>query len=142
MSKRKSDDLCMLGEKSHVSQRGIVELLADIKKNRIPDAVSRSTQYMARKKMVSIETPYGPLVQQMIMKRAGKPDVTIGFQNPLAFLHYNAENSDRYAELLQDALAKHPSSPASRWRIVLYQDGVDPGDGLQKEKSRHSVVFY
>ena len=92
--------------------------------------------------MVSIETPYGPLVQQMIMERAGKPDVTIGFQNPLAFLHYNAEHSDRYAELLQDALAKHPSSPASLWRIVLYQDGVDPGDGLQKEKSRHSVVFY
>ena len=142
MSKRTGEALCSLGKASHVSQRGITQLLNDINKHGIPDAHSRASQYRARKDLVSTETPYGPLVQHMTMKRAGKPDVTIGFQNPLAFVHYNAEHSDRYAEMLLNALADHPSSPSSLWRIVLYQDGVDPGDGLAKNKSRHSVVFY
>ena len=40
------------------------------------------------------------------------------------------------------ALDTTPSSPNNLWSIILYQDGVDPGDGLTKEKRRHCAVFY
>ena len=66
----------------------------------------------------------------------------VGFQNPMAFVHYHCEQSPNYAALVQDALVKHPCQLGIPWTIILYEDGVDPGDGLAKNKSRHSVVFY
>ena len=36
-------------------------------------------------------------------------------------------------------LTEHGEEPLT---IVLYQDGVDPGDGLVKDKARHSICFY
>ena len=98
--------------------------------------------YRARKELCYTNTPYGPLIRQVTLNRIGKPDVNVGFQNPMAFLHYQCENSDHFAAIMRDAIQVHPPTPSTPWSIILYQDGVDPGDGLAKNKSRHSVVFY
>ena len=39
-------------------------------------------------------------------------------------------------------MLEKPSLPSKPWTIILYQDGVDPGDTAVKEKSRHSIIFY
>ena len=64
------------------------------------------------------------------------------FQNPFAYLHHCCEHSQSYAAVVQKAVDAHPPSASSPWHIILYQDGVDPSDGLAKNKSRHLVVFY
>ena len=51
-------------------------------------------------------------------------------------------HSADFAKLMQAGLRKYPCSPSSPWRLILYQDGVDPSDGLAKNHSRKSAVYY
>ena len=93
--------------------------------------------------MVNQETPYGPLITKFSLPNAqGGDDIDIGLQNPMAMLWYVTKHSDDFAELMASTLASCPPGPSNPWRIILYQDGVDPSDGLSKQHSRKSFVFY
>lgn len=120
-----SHALVSLGKSAFVSKSGIDKLLATVKDTGLPDAFSRSSQYRARKQVCNTETRFGKLVVQ-------DPATGLAFQNPLAFLAYHAEHSPHYADIVKNALLVHPCGPATPWTIVLYQDGVDPSDGLAK----------
>ncbi len=134
--------LMSLGRASFVSKSGIAKLLKDVEDNGIPDTYDRSAQYRARKDICNTETPYGRLVENVVCQGTNGKDFPIPFQNPLAFIAYHAENSPHYAEILERALAKKPCTPSTPWKVILYQDGVDPSDGLAKNHSRKSCVFY
>ena len=137
-SAESSFDLMGLGRASFVSKSGIAGLLSAVKKDGIPSSFDRRTQYRARKRVASTETPYGKLVDTLPL-----PDgETIAVQNPLAFLWYNCQKSPDYAEMIRQSLERSPSSPASPWNLILYQDGVDPSDGLSNNHSRKSCVWY
>ena len=56
-------------------------------------------------------------------------------------LYYLAADSDDYCEVLEAALQAHPPSPSRPWRLVLYQDGIDPSDGLAKHHTRKACAF-
>ena len=144
-TKRKApnyDKLRSLGKESHVAQSGLSKLIRSIKKDGMPEASSRATQDRARKDLCGTETRYGPLINYIEVPMPGKTPITMGFQNPFAFLDHVCEHPENYAKIMQDGLRRHPCTPSNPWTIVLYQDGVDPGDGLAKNKSRHSIVFY
>jgi hypothetical protein len=155
MSKRKADGhgasssstsgperLISLRATSFASQSALNSILADVKSGGAPDSFSRASQYRARKDLCHTETPYGKLVTQRTLEvTRGKP-ITVAFLNPFAFIHYCCERSKNYSVIMLNALDRNPSSPSNPWHIVLYQDGVDPGDGLAKNKSRHEFVFY
>ena len=55
-------------------------------------------------------------------------------------------NDERYTQrdLRPDETrrCRNPCSAQSPWRIIIYQDGVDPSDGLAANHSRKSCVFY
>ena len=134
--------LTSLGKRSYISQSGIATLLDTVQKDGLPEASSRSTQYRARKHVCGTETPYGKLVHEVeLVDRKGKL-TNISMQNPLAMLYYNANNSIDFAAITQNALRAHPCDPSHKWNIVIYQDGVNPSDGLSKNQSRKSCVFY
>ena len=149
MAKRKSEDthgrhkqLTALGKDAHVSQQGIWRLLGAVEEQGLPEAYSRATQYRARRSVCQTSTPYGNLVvQRPVVLKAGGSEL-IAIQNPLAMLHNIVETSAAYSSLLKARLLEKPCTPASPWNIVLYQDGVDPSDGLAKNHSRKCVVFY
>jgi hypothetical protein len=63
-------------------------------------------------------------------------------QNPFAWLQHNCMHSKDFAKIMQTALNTYPCLPASPWRLIIYQDGVDPSDGLAKNHSRKSAVYY
>jgi hypothetical protein len=145
MSKRKADrafELISLGRSSYASHSAISQLLADIDAGGLPETYSRMAQYRARKEVCATVTEYGSLVTsvQVPLSKGGHADVA--FQNPLAFLQYNCLHSEHYARVVQQALAAQPPSPARPWKLILYEDGVDPSDGLSKNHSRKSGVFY
>ena len=79
---------------------------------------------------------YGPLVVKREMALASGGTTTGAFQNPLAMFQYHCKHSAHYSNVVKDASAKYPCTPASPWRIILYQDGVDPSDGLAKNHSQ------
>ena len=141
-TRTKHERLCELGKESFVSQSGLSKLMTSIRDSGLPESFSRSSQYRARKDMCYTMTPYGPLLHKVELKQRSKPNVVVGFQNPMAFMSYSCEHSDMFARIMGDALRASFPTPAAPWTIILYQDGVDPGDGLVKNKSRHSVVFH
>ena len=126
--------LVSLGKSSFVSQSGIAKLLAEVKKDDLPEAFSRTSQYRARKHVCQTQTPYGKLVESA--------EDGIPFQNPLAFLYYHYHNCPHYAHVVNTALQQFPCTAVTPWRLIIYQDGVNPGDGLALNHSRKTVVFY
>ena len=143
-------DLLSLGRASYVSQSGITSLLKSIEKEGLPEAFSRKTQYRQRKAKCALETnALGPLVVQQSFTVAHKIDgkevkscVSVGMQNPLAFLYYHCMNSPHFTMLVREGLARKPCSPSDPWRIALYLDGVNPSDGLTKSATRKFTIYY
>ena len=141
-TRNKYERLNALSRASFVSQSALRNMLGSVKSDGLPESFSRGSQHRARKEVCHTETYYGPLVTERNLNITSGQPLTVGFQNPLAWVHYHCEHSPNYASIVQQALEKHPCTLVSPWTIILYQDGVDPGDGLAKNKSRHSVVFY
>ena len=55
--------------------------------------------------------------------------------NPAPYIKIACDESIVYASAVLRALSSNPSGPNDLWSIILYQDGVDPGDRLTKEKT-------
>ena len=108
----------------------------------LPESFSRSTQYRARKKLCGMECNSGPQVLKEKIALSGGKEHTIAFQNPFAFIHYHGGKSKDYAMIMRAAIARKPPSHSDPWRLIIYQDGVNPSDGLAKNLSRKSCVFY
>ena len=131
-----------LKAKSFATASALASILSSVSEEGLPDAFSRASQYRARKDLCETSNYYGQLTTTQTLQLQGGKDITVGFQNPFAFLHHCCEHSQSYAAIVQNAVDEHPPSLSSPWHIILYQDGVDPSDGLAKNKSRHLVVFY
>jgi hypothetical protein len=138
----KVEDLMSLGRASYASKSAIAGLCAHIRKHGVPDASDRRAQFRARKHMCQTATPYGNMVVELPVAFTDGRSAKLGFQNPLAFFHHHCSGSSHYAKIVSGAMRRSPCSPASPWNIIMYQDGVDPSDGLAKNHSRKSVVFY
>ena len=131
-----------LGRESFVSKSGIANLLNTVKKEGLPPTFDRSAQFRARKQLCQTMTPYGKLVVSLPVVFPDGKAGDIACQNPLAFLYYNCQKSPHYAEIVRESLARHPCGPATPWELIIYQDGVDPSDGLSSNHSRKSCVWY
>lgn len=119
----------------------MANILKDIEQHGIPKGFSRASQYRTRKAI--LEDASLLEVQSFDVKIKDKViTYKVSFLRPCAYLQYLCKHSTVYAEVILRALETTPSSPTNPWTIILYQDGVDPGDGLTKEKSRHCAVFY
>ena len=135
--------LAMLGRSSYVTKSGIEGLLKSVGDEGIPDASSRRSQYRARKELVcERSTPYGPLVEEKMIHMIDGAEYTVGFQNPQAFLFFACKVSGQFASIMRHAHAVYPSSRERPWNLLLYQDGIDPSDGLAKNHSRKCQAFY
>lgn len=129
--------LARLGRESYVSQAGIASLMRTVRDEGIPEFTSRATQYRARKAMTA------DLLKDIALSRHdGGEDVIVTLQDPLTMLAHMAERSEHFAHVLRETASKHPCTSNEPWHIVIYQDGVDPSDGLAKNHSRRCAVFY
>jgi hypothetical protein len=149
MVKRKAGEhdrafhLASLGRASYASKSAIDGLLADIDKHGMPETYDRRAQYRARKEICrQREGDYGPLVVDTQLPLKGGKTQKFSIQNPFAWLQHNCLHSTHFAKIMQAALSKYPCSPSSPWRLILYQDGVDPSDSVGKKHSRKSAVYY
>ena len=145
MPKRKAADaasLCSLGRRSYVSKRGISALADAFTADGVPAAHSRASQYRARKAICETETPYGRLVQPLELICTDGRTTEVAVQSPLAMLYHTAGESKTFADLLRATVVAHPPVSSKPWHLIVYQDGVDPSDGLSVNHSRKSNVFY
>lgn len=131
-----------LGKESFASKRAISKLCENLKDEGIPECTSRKALFNARKGLCATKTPYGLLVETVPAPTKRQPHLKIGLQNPLSMLFYAALMSPTYSTLLRATMEAKPCKPESPWSLILYQDGVDPSDGLAKNHSRKGHVFY
>lgn len=128
---------------ARVSKAGLGRLCKTMERDGVPTHYSRATQYRARKALCGQDSPFGKLVYQIPLRQKKKyvrlGALNIPIQSPQAAVWHAARNSECISEFLS---AAPPSSMDSPWRIILYQDGVDPSDGLAKNHSRKTNAFY
>ena len=99
--------------------------------------ISATSQFRARKSLAGTLTPYGPLVEEVNVDK-----VNMGISNPLAAMWWSCKHSSSYANIVFETMRSRPPTVSQPWNLIFYQDGVDPGDGLAKSKSRKSAVYY
>ena len=139
----RSFELATLGRVSYASKSAIEKLLAHVDKRGLPETYDRGAQYRARKEVCRKQDgEYGPPVADVQAPLQNGMYQRYSLTNIFAWLQHNCLNSPHYGKIVQDALEKYPCTPASPWRLILYQDGVDPSDGLAKNHSRKSAVYY
>ena len=133
--------------KHYISQTALASILEDIAKNDLPTAVSRRSQYTARKNATNIVTPYGRVIDELALplttKQPRGPDIESTFilpvLSPAPMLHLFAEESTPFSELLRDTYARKGCSQEHPWRFVLYADEVSPTNPLVAGQDRRKV---
>ena len=113
----------------------------------LPAACSRSTVARARDATAMIQTPYGPLHQNITLM--SKPDedsaeeeLQIEVQHPMAMLSHCCSTSEALSGLVQRTAAADPVSPEAPWTMVLYLDEVLPGQALAYTHERKMWAVY
>jgi hypothetical protein len=93
---------------------------------------------------VKTNTPYGPLHQTISIdaEEIGAAPIAVEIQHPFAIFWYVCNVSIAFTEMLKRTAAACPCSPAAPWRILLYSDGVDPGNQLAYRHSRKMDAVY
>ena len=126
-----------LRHSKYVTQRALKNVVDSIREDGLLYHSSRVAQWRARKSIARVETPYGQLVEEYTHE-----GISYGVSPPLAAMWYHAKHSKAYSDVIQDSLRRAPNSASSPWNVVLYQDGVDPSDGLAKLHTRKSAVYH
>ena len=101
-----------LHREKYVTQNALARVVRQIRERGLPPASSPSTQRRARQQLCGDRTPYGCVVQEFEVQRAGAeaPEL-IAIQHPCAMMWVLAKESPRFRALLRNCLAREPSTP-------------------------------
>jgi len=133
MAKRKADAIIDFSNGPHISHRALETVLLKAHREGIPEAVSRTTQWRARK-ADNILTPHGRLLEEIVVNTT-KGDAKICTQNPAAMFYF-ACTTPGFRRLMRETIAKNPIP----WHIVYYNDevGVSPlGNDTRKSEATY-----
>ena len=87
--KKLSDLEAMRRRLPHVSQRGLVSTLKDIKTHGLPELDSTKDLRAAREMLMNEGTPYGPISVEKEVPTTGGGRTRIRMANPLALLFFS-----------------------------------------------------
>lgn len=136
--------LAHLGRRSYVSESGLAAILKELHtEGELPTAISRTSIKRARQKNIHINTIYGPVLRTMDMT-LGAPGETrpLAYIHPIAMLYHAASSCNAFGSYIGGLLSASPSTPSSRWSIVIYSDEVLPGNALKHDNRRKLQAIY
>ena len=143
MAKRKRNDeenylnlTSLKARLPYVSQAALGSFLSIAEREVLPKG-NRNTVRKARDNHVNTLTPYGTIHQDI---QVG--DMQVEVQYPFAMLHHVCQKSQAFSSLMARTIAAHPCSPASPWKLILYCDGVAPGNPFNYAKARKTWAWY
>lgn len=130
------DVLLGIGRRHHVSKSGIEHVLKVVRHEGLPEHSSRSSIYRARKQFFKEPTPYGQLIEHLVLDGVDVPVLA-----PAAILHKYASECEGFGGVLATAAdsAESRDEPCS---MILYGDGVSPQDGLSMHDERKFYAIY
>ena len=127
----------------HVSGRALTAILSRVREHGMPERLGRRDQQEGRDLVAYQNTPYGPL-QSTVQLRGASAGTTVPLEmaNPLAIIHVAAGQSGSFAHLLKEKLIETPPSYASPWHLIMYSDGITPGDAFKTGNDRKVETVY
>ena len=108
---------------SYASARATERILCDARAKGIPSAVSRTSQWRARKERASRMTPFGKLVDEFVIPTPAG-DITIAAQHPMAMVYTSYVECEPFRKMFRRTIDKYPPTPSAPWRIAMYCDEV------------------
>ena len=130
-----------------VSKSAIARLLATLKaEGLLADGMVTSSSANETRKHVgksvgdvaSTVTPYGPIVQQMVLPCAPPQSPFVwDYIHPMAFVYYLSTISDAFGRLMSNIIAD-----GKPLRIVVYVDAFRPGNVLRPDAGRSTENIF
>ena len=121
----------------HVSQSALSAILNAVREYGVPAATSRQTYRRERRDVATVETIFGPLLQEVRVPTKDGP-MSVWFQHPMAFLDRAAATSPGFCQYLGEVLDKN----SNRLSIAVYNDEVDAGKELAARHGKKFEVLY
>jgi hypothetical protein len=126
-----------------VSQSALAKLISIIRDEGLPELGDcRNDFRMAREAVVSAMTPYGPMLQSVVMERLTGGTLTVDIIHPLAFLYTACRERGGFSNFVKRLCAEQPSSVAEPWRLLFYTDEVTPGNPMGIHNKRKIQALY
>ena len=121
-----------------VSQSALAALLKIAANDGLPKVTNRKGIRDSRDEFIRTTTPHGPLHAHINVTES----MVIEVQNPFAVFWYACKTSPSFSSMVAATLASHPSSPTSKWSLLLYCDEVSPGNQLAYTHERKAWAVY
>ena len=126
----------------HVSASALATVLNAVEAEGIPSSHSRNDMRAAVTQELSVNTPYGDLVQDINVNTVVGGRRTMRIAHPIALLWAAFTLCPSFTTLMEERLAATPSTFENPWDLVLYSDEICPGDPLSADNRRKVQVIY
>lgn len=123
-------------------------ILQDIAANGLPPLINRSAMAEARDDVMTRMTPFGPILQHIIVIDKSDNAMQVPIADPFATLctfvneGYPTDGNAGFRNFLKQRLLESPPTPDEPWRLILYTDEVTPGNVLAPINSRKFHAIY
>lgn len=124
-----------------MSETAFSALVADIRRNGLPELHSRRDQADARRLVTSPDTLHGPLITPLrLIGPSGQYSVDV--INLLAFLDVAYKECAGFRRLIRTRHSMLPSSQDRPWNLIMYADEVTPSSAHCYVDRRKFWAFY
>lgn len=147
-----------LGRHKGISRSGLSAVLEELKGQEFPSATSRQTIKRRRDEDVNVDTRFGPLIQNWtvtllplekkkkksgaLTKAKSEKVVELPFVLPIPLLSHMCLECSEFSAMMLRVIDHHQPSQQRPLKLIVYSDGVSPGNVLAHNQSRKVEVMY
>ena len=125
-----------------MTKAALASVLKEVREGPVPQHTSRSTIKRVRDDVLGVRTLYGYMIQHESIVLANGSRFTHAFVHPFAFLAHAVERCQPLAAFFDERLAVCPCSQEDPWHLVIYNDGITPGNAIGYDNQRKVEAFY
>lgn len=126
----------------YISQTALAAVCKCARHAGLPRIASRTPIVRARSDACEQLTPYGPLHQPFTVPLANGNELELEIQHPFAMLWHLSHTSVTWAKLMEKTVQQHGCTPESPLSLILYNDGITPGNAVAFRNGRKLEALY
>jgi hypothetical protein len=126
----------------YMSASAMSSLMQEIHDHGLPELHNRAHLAEATDQELNSFNAYGQLLYTVPAVSKTELPTEIVLVNPLSLLYAAYEQGGSLTELIDKAMADHPSTPHKPWRLLVYFDEVVPGNPIGYANKRKVWVCY
>ena len=134
-----------LGRKVYVSQRGLEQILADLREQGSSlKGTSRESIKRARDKETAsfTTTAFGQVLVNMTFFKPNGEEMKLPILHPAAMLACAAQSCEAFARFFGECVDRDFPTAMKPWRMMLYSDEISPGNQLKHCNRRKTQTIY